>query len=73
MSSEQIKKKPLEVVSNDIFLTLNNAQNQKSQKVDINTLMAKVREKEKKQKNENLAFICLVSAVVVVIGLVASL
>jgi hypothetical protein len=73
MSSEQIKKKPLEIVSSDIFLALNNAQKQKSQKVDINTLMAKVRENEKKQKNENLVFVCLVGAVVVVTGLVASL
>ncbi len=42
-------------------------------RVDINTLMNKVRQQEKKQKKENLVFFGLISSVVVVTGIIASL
>tara|TARA_B100001996_G_scaffold117949_1_gene89273 strand:+ start:215 stop:433 length:219 start_codon:yes stop_codon:yes gene_type:complete len=42
-------------------------------RVDINTLMNKVRDQEKKQKKENLVFFGLISSVVVVTGIIASL
>ena len=44
-----------------------------SNRVDINHLMLRVRDEEKKQKKENLIFIGLVSSVVVITGIIASL
>jgi len=44
-----------------------------SGRVDINTLMTKVRQQEKKQKKENLVFFGLISSVVVITGIIASL
>ena len=42
-------------------------------KVDINLLMAKVREEEKKQKKENFLILGLISSVLVATGIIASL
>ena len=42
-------------------------------RVDINNLMSKVREEERKQKKENLVFFGLISSVVVITGIIASL
>ena len=42
-------------------------------RVDINDLISRVRENEKKQKKENLIFFGLVAAVVTVTGIIASL
>ena len=42
-------------------------------RVDINKLMQKVRDEQKQQKKENLVFFGLVSSVVVITGLIASL
>ena len=44
-----------------------------SSRVNINHLMLKLREKEKKQKKDNWFFLGLVSSVVVVTGIIASL
>jgi hypothetical protein len=44
-----------------------------SGRVDINELMFKVREKQKQQKKENLVFLGLVSSVVLITGIIASL
>ena len=41
-------------------------------RVDINTLILKVREKELKEKKENLVLISLVSSVVILTGIIAS-
>ena len=41
--------------------------------VDINNLMLKVREEERKQKKENLVFFGLISSVLVITGIIASL
>ena len=43
-----------------------------SGRVDINHLMSKVRDEEKKQRKENLIFFGLVSSVVVITGIIAS-
>ena len=43
-----------------------------SKKVDINDLLAKVREEKTKEKKENYIFLCLICAVVVVTGIIAS-
>ena len=42
-------------------------------RVDINVLMAKVRNEKKKQNKENLVFFGLISSVVIVVGIIASL
>ena len=42
-------------------------------RVDINDLISKVRDNEKKQKKENLVFFGLVASVIVITGIVASL
>ena len=42
-------------------------------RVDINDLLSRVRDNEKKQKKENLVFFGLVAAVVTVTGIIASL
>ena len=42
-------------------------------RVDINNLMSKVREEERKQKKENLVFFGLISSVIVITGILASL
>ena len=44
-----------------------------SRRVDINVLLSKVRDDEKKQKKENLVFFSLVASVVVITGIIASL
>ena len=45
----------------------------KSNRVDINDLMLKVRNEEKKEKKENLVFLGLVGSVIVISGVIASL
>ena len=42
-------------------------------KVDINDLMSRVRESEKKQKKENLVFFGIVASVIAITGIIASL
>ena len=42
-------------------------------RVDINVLLSKARDDEKKQKKENLVFFGLVASVIVITGVIASL
>ena len=42
-------------------------------KVDINTLMDRVRAEKKKEKKENLIFLSLIASVILVTGVIASL
>ena len=44
-----------------------------NRKVDINVLLSRARDDEKKQKKENLVFFSLVASVIVITGVVASL
>ena len=44
-----------------------------NRRVDINNLLSRVRDDEKKQKKENLVFFGLVASVIVITGVVASL
>ncbi len=64
MSSEQIKIDNLSQSKNI---------STKSNRVDINDLMLKVRNEEKKEKKENLVFLGLVGSVIVISGVIASL
>ena len=44
-----------------------------NRRVDINDLLSRARDGEKKQKKENLVFFGLVASVIVITGVVASL
>ena len=44
-----------------------------SRRVDINDLLSRARDDERKQKKENLVFFGLVASVIVITGIVASL
>ena len=44
-----------------------------NRRVDINDLLSRVRDDEKRQKKENLVFFGLVASVVVITGIIASL
>tara|TARA_A100000164_G_scaffold182309_1_gene162013 strand:+ start:636 stop:839 length:204 start_codon:yes stop_codon:yes gene_type:complete len=44
-----------------------------SNRVNINNLLTKVREQEKKEKKENILFLSLIGSVVLVTGIIASL
>ena len=44
-----------------------------NRRVDINDLLSRVRNDEKKQKKENLVFFSLVVSVIVITGIIASL
>ena len=43
------------------------------QKVDINILLNKVRHEKKRERKENLLFLGLISSVIIVTGIIASL
>ncbi len=47
--------------------------NTRSNRVDINDLMSRVRDDEKKQKKENLVFFGLIASVIAITGIIASL
>ena len=47
--------------------------NTRTNRVDINDLMSRVRDDEKKQKKENLVFFGLIASVIVITGIIASL
>jgi len=54
------------------YSKINNV-NTRANRVDINDLMSRVREDEKKQKKENLVFFSLIATVIVITGIIASL
>lgn len=71
MSSEQsINIKSSKTPTVDI--TINDAPNKSTNRVDINDLLFKVREKEKAQKKENLLFFSLIAFVIIITGVIAS-
>ena len=43
-----------------------------SNRVNINHLMSKVRDEEKKQRKENLIFFSLIGSVIIITGIIAS-
>jgi len=70
MSSE-LKVNELLENSNDIPLKSNYVEQKISAKVNINTLMQRLRKTEKKEKNENLVLLCFVCTVAIATGVVA--
>jgi len=47
--------------------------NTRASRVDINDLMSRVRDDEKKQKKENIVFFSLIASVIVITAIIASL
>ena len=47
--------------------------NSSGKRVDINDLLSRARDDEKKQKKENLVFFGLIASVIVITGIIASL
>ena len=73
MSGEQIIQGQSVRTSNTLDINLNKTKRKIPGRVDINELMAKVRNERKKQKKENLLFFGLVSSVIAITGIIASL
>ena len=65
MSTEQILREPVRINEETQI-------NVSSNKVDINTLMEKVRAEEKKEKKENLIFFSFISSVILITIFIAS-
>ena len=62
------------IINNEINTSTSREKNKNSKrKVDINILLNKVREEEKKEKLENVVFFSLVAVVVVFTGIIISL
>ena len=59
--------------SNTTDMKIDEFQTKSFRRVNINNLMSRVRANHKKQKKENLVFFGLVSSVVVITGIIASL
>ena len=62
-------------MSGDDQVNYNKIRNKSSsgRRVDINDLLSRVRDDEKKQKKENLVFFGLIASVIVITGIIASL
>jgi hypothetical protein len=81
MSGEQVaNQQPIDTLDNKNLDELNTnsfsiKMNKKkiSKRVDINVLMSKIRNEKKKQSKENLVFFGLLSSVIIVTGIIASL
>ena len=67
MSGEQLSAKELNRTS------ILHSSRTKSQKVDINNLLSRVRQEKNKERKENYIFLGLVVGVVAVTGIIASL
>ena len=63
------------VTNSEFYQTqkINKKTSKKSQKVDINILLSKVRAANKKEKFENAIFLSLIAMVIVVTGIIVSL
>tara|TARA_B100001123_G_scaffold304451_1_gene339938 strand:+ start:450 stop:659 length:210 start_codon:yes stop_codon:yes gene_type:complete len=57
----------------DVEMNVNESKIKSSTRVNINNLMSKVRAGHKKQRKESLVFFGLISSVIVITGIIASL
>ena len=80
MNLNQFEKLFILVFNMVMSTEVNSLQNQteqnkisQQQKVDINILLNRVRHEKKKERKENILFLCLIGSVIVVTGIVASL
>ena len=58
---------------NQVSVNRNSNSSSPNRRVDINDLLSRARDDEKKQKKENLVFFGLVASVIVITGIIASL
>ena len=74
MSSEKATSKSTQtfIIDSEDYEFEHTTQKKKNNKVDINLLMAKVREEKKKEKKENLIFVSLIASVILITGAIAS-
>ena len=73
MSSENVQRVGNHKSINIESIIPNTIKQKKPGRVDINQLMFKVREKEKKIRKENLIFFSLVGSIICVAGIILSL
>ena len=73
MSREEISVDKLIDTQEKKYINNNNNNPKLSGRVDINTLMSRVRAEEKKQKKEYLVFVGLIGSVILITGIIASL
>ena len=80
MNLNQFEKLFILVFNMIMSTEVNSLQNQteqnkisQQQKVDINILLNRVRHEKKKERKENILFLCLICFVIVVTGIIASL
>ena len=71
MSGEQVSV-DRHVKTSQITIESSENTSKASNRVNINNLMSKVREEEKKQRKENLIFFGLIGSVIIVTGIIAS-
>ena len=72
MSGEQISAETSIKTSQNVIIEPSKNTSKISNRVNINDLMSKVREEEKKQRKENLIFFSLIGSVIIVTGIIAS-
>ncbi len=73
MSGEQSIEAGQSIKTQSDNLTASKTSTKIRNRVDINSLMSRVRAEEKKQKKENLVFFGVISSVIVATGIIASL
>lgn len=75
MSSENtLNNQSVKTATDNILDRVNETGVDKVKKVvDINNLMLRVREEERKQRKESLIFLSLVTCLIVIVGIIASL
>ena len=73
MSGERIIEAEQHIKTPSNVAKASKAPNKIPNRVDINKLLSRVRLEERKQKKENLVFFGLISSVVVITGIIASL
>tara|TARA_B100000965_G_C18938130_1_gene476077 strand:- start:12 stop:233 length:222 start_codon:yes stop_codon:yes gene_type:complete len=72
MSGEQISIDRSVKTSREATIESNGNISKTSNRVNINNLMSKVRDEEKKQRKENFIFFGLIGSVIIITGIIAS-
>ena len=73
MSGEQVSVDRAVKSTQEVTIEPNENASTSTNRVNINNLMSKVREEERKQKKENVVLFGFISGVIVVTGIIASL
>jgi hypothetical protein len=73
MSGENLAANLNAETEENVSVVVEKTKSKISNRVDINNLMSKVREQERKERKENLIFFSLISSVILITGIIASL